>query len=357
MQYKLMTPGPVPLPPWVLKEIAEPVLHHRTNEFEAILERVLTKLKNVFVTTQPCFVLTATGTGAMEAALVNTVKKGDSVLTIDSGKFGHRWHEMSETLGYKSINLSFPWGEPIDLDKVSETLKKNPEIKALLCTACETSTGAQLPIKELAQLVRNTDTLIIVDAVTALGAFSLPMDDWGLDVVISGSQKAMMGPTGLALISCSAKAWEHVKKNAPAQAYYWNLVEEKKANDKMQTRFSSAVSLIRCMDVVLAHIEQIGFHNQLKLHADRAIYFRNHVVKAGIDIFPKIPAPSLTCIRLPKDVDGQKVQATLQDQHRIIVMGGQDQLKGKVLRIGHMGAMSYEDLNETAHAIHQVLNV
>lgn len=356
MSYRLMTPGPVPLPEWVLKEIATPVLHHRTVEFEAILARVLEKLKIVFMTKQPCFVVTASGTGGMEVSMVNTLQRGDAVISIDSGKFGQRWHEMAQILGYKSISISLPWGEALDVQKVRDTLKKYPEAKAILCQACETSTGARLPIKELAEITRGTDTLLIVDAITGLGAFELAMDEWGIDVMIGGSQKALMLPTGLSVLSFSDKAWQQVKKIAPTQAYYWNMLEEKKSNDKTQTRFSSAVTLIRAMDVVLAYIEKMGIQKIFDTHQERAQLFRSHVLKNGVSLFPKEPSPSLSCLALPEGVDSQKVQETLQNKHRIVVMGGQDQLKGKVLRIGHMGWMTNEDQTVTASAIHQVLS-
>jgi len=355
-KYKLMTPGPVPLPDWVLKEIAEPVLHHRTNEFEAILARVLTNLKKVFMTQQPCMVLTASGTGGMEAALTNSVLRGETVISIDTGKFGQRWHEMAEALGYKSVHLQFPWGEPVDLQKVREALLKFPDAKAILCQASETSTGALLPIQELAQITSETETLLVVDAVTALGAFPLPMDEWGLDIVITGSQKALMLPTGLSMISLSEKAWRQVETVAPTQTYYWNLLEERKANEKTQTRFSSAVSLIRGLDVVLKHIDKTGLPALFDQHTQRAEVFRQRVLKNGVTLFPKEPSPSLSCLALPSGVDGQKVQQVLQDKYKIVIMGGQDQLKGKVVRVGHMGWMTREDLIETADRIHDVIS-
>lgn len=351
--YKLMTPGPVPLSEDVLKELALPVLHHRTNEFEAILEQILRRLKIVFMTEQPCFALSATGTGGMEASLVNTVRRGDKVISIDSGKFGARWHEMATILGYNSISLSFPWGTAIDVSKIADTLKQHPEAKALLWQACETSTGALLPTEQIAQLSKNSSCLSIVDAVTGLGAFPLKMDEWGLDVVISGSQKALSLPTGLTVLSLSARAMDAAKKIAPQQAYYWNLVEELKANQKTQTRFSSSVSLLRAMNVQLAAIERMGLTKLFQLHNERAEHFRQRVLNKQIAQFPSSPSSSLTCLAMP--IDSQKVQQILQDKHRIVVMGGQDQLKGKVLRVGHMGAMTLQDLDKTADAIHSVV--
>ncbi len=351
--YKLMTPGPVPLSSEVLKELALPVIHHRTNEFEAIFEQILRRLKIVFMTEQPCFVLTATGTGGMEASLLNTVRRGDKVISIDSGKFGARWHEMAVALGYHSIHLSFPWGSPIDLQKVQDTLKQHPDAKALLCQACETSTGALLPVEEFAKLTKNSSCLLLVDAVTGLGALPLKMDEWGLDVLISGSQKALSLPTGLTVLSLSARALDAAKKIASTQTYYWNLIEELKANQKTQTRFSSAVSLLRPMNVVLAAIEKMGMPALFQQHVDRAAHFRKHVVKNDVCLFPMVPSPSLTCLAVNGDT--QKLQQVLQDKYKIVVMGGQDHLKGKVLRVGHMGAMTLKDLEETSTAIHSAL--
>jgi aspartate aminotransferase-like enzyme len=352
-EYKLMTPGPVPLSEDVLKELALPVLHHRTNEFEAIFEQILRRLKIVFMTQQPCFVLTATGTGGMEASLLNTVRRGEKVITIDSGKFGARWHEMAMALGYNAICLSFPWGSPIDLQKVADTLKQHPDAKALLCQACETSTGALLPVEEFAKLTKNSSCLLIVDAVTGLGAFPLKMDEWGLDVVISGSQKALSLPTGLTVLSLSPRALEEAKKIASTQTYYWNLIEELKANQKTQTRFSSAVTLLRALNVRLEQIEKMGLTALFQQHSERANHFRKSVAKNNVCLFPIMPSPSLTCLSVA--VDSQKLQQKLQDQYKIVVMGGQDQLKGKVLRVGHMGAMTLQDLEETSAAIHSAI--
>ncbi|MCC6137800.1 MAG: alanine--glyoxylate aminotransferase family protein [Bdellovibrionaceae bacterium] len=352
--YRLMTPGPVPLPDWVLNELAQPVIHHRTTEFEAILERTLTHLKTVFQTKNHCFILTATGTGAMEASLTNTLSRGAKVISIISGKFGQRWHEMAQTLGYRSVPFEVPWGEDIDLEYFKKMLFAHADAEAVLCQACETSTGALLPVKELAAMLKKSKTLLICDAITGLGAISLPMDEWGLDVVIGGSQKALMLPTGLALMSLSEKAWEKTKTIAPTQTYYWNLVEEYNSNKKMQTRFSSATTLIRAMDLVLQHIQKIGFHNWLNAHQERATHFRRLVLNPEITMFPATPSPSLSCLHI-HSADTHKLQTVLQDKYSIVVMGGQDHLKGKVLRVGHMGWMTNEDLTQTAQAIHSAL--
>lgn len=352
--YRLMTPGPVPLPEWVLKELAQPVIHHRTVEFEAILVRTLKNLKQVFQTKNHCFILTATGTGAMEAALTNALPRNAKVISIIAGKFGQRWHEMAQTLGYRSVPIEVPWGEDLDLDYFKKMLFAHADAEAILCQACETSTGALLPVKELAAMTKKSKTLLICDAITGLGAFSLPMDDWGIDILIGGSQKALMLPTGLSLLSLSEKAWEKTKTVAPQQTYYWNLVEEYNANQKMQTRFSSATTVIRGLDLVLQHMIKMGMQSWFDAHAERATHFRRLVLNPEITMFPETPSPSLSCLHV-HGADTTKLQTVLQDKYNVVVMGGQDQLKGKVLRVGHMGFMTNEDLTQTAQAIHSAL--
>lgn len=352
--YRLMTPGPVPLPDWVLKELAQPVIHHRTLEFESILERTLQRLKMIFQTQNHCFLLTATGTGAMEAAMTNTLARNSKVISIITGKFGQRWHEMAQSLGYRSVPIEMPWGEDIDLHNFKKLLFAHADADAVLCQACETSTGAMLPIKELAAMTHKSKTLFICDAITGLAAFPIPMDEWGIDVLIGGSQKALMLPTGLALMSLSEKAWEKTKAIAPQQTFYWNLLEEFNANKKNQTRFSSATTLIRAMDLVLQHIEKLGYPQWLQTHQDRATHFRRHVLSPEITLFPATPSPSLSCLQI-HGADTTLVQSLLQDKYGVVVMGGQDHLKGKVLRIGHMGWMTNEDLTETADALQSAL--
>lgn len=349
-----MTPGPVPLPEWVLNELAQPVIHHRTVEFEAVMERTLGNLKGLFQTKNHCFVLTSTGTGAMEAALTNSLVRGAKVITVITGKFGQRWHEMAQTLGYRSVPIEVSWGEDLDLDYFKKMLFAHADADAILCQACETSTGSLLPVKELAAMIKRSKTLLICDAITGLGAFPLPMDEWGIDVLIGGSQKALMLPTGLSLLGFSEKAWQKTKTIAASQTYYWNLVEERAANAKMQTRFSSPTTLIRALDLVLQHMHKVGFATWYQEHSDRATHFRRQVLSPDVTMFPATPSPSLSCLQI-HGVDTTKMQTILQDKYGIVVMGGQEILKGKVLRVGHMGWMTNEDLTVTATAIHDVI--
>ena len=350
-----MTPGPVPLPQEVLENLALPMEHHRTPEFVALFGRVLERLKQVYLTSEPVFIHTATGSGGMESSLVNCLSPGDKVIAINSGKFGERWADMAETFGAKVTRINVAWGKTVQVADVEAALKKDPDTKAVLCQACETSTGVLHPIRELAQVIAKTPAVFMVDAITALGALPIPMDEWGIDVMIGGSQKAFMLPTGLAFVSLSKKAWA-LTATAKCPRFYFDLRRERKANENQESYFSTSVAHIRALDLVLDIFLKRGLH---------AVYERIQTLskatimgarELGLESYPEVPSPSLTALKLPEGVDGQKVRATLETTHQVVVMGGQDQLKGKILRIGHMGAISDEDMLVTFRALAKTLN-
>jgi aspartate aminotransferase-like enzyme len=336
-RYNVLAPGPVNLHPEVEKALSLPMIHHRTPEFDAVLKRVLTRLKVVFETEQPCFLLSSTGSGGMEALLVNVLTPGDRVLGIDSGKFGERWCEMAKIFGAELVTMKVPWGEAVDAREVKKILDQDPKIKIVLCQACETSSAVKHPIREIAALIKDRpQTLFLVDAITALGAFPLKMDEWGLDGVVGGSQKAFMLPTGLSMISFSKKAWKVIETN-PQPRFYFDIRREKTANAKGETFFSSSVTLIRALDVVLEMILNKGLAAHFAEIAERARFVREFAPRLGFGFYSKSPSESLTALTVPAGMDSQKLRTRLEEKHHITVMGGQDQAKGKILRIGHMG--------------------
>lgn len=350
-----MTPGPVPLPQEVLDILALPMEHHRTPEFVALFNRVLGNLKKVFLTEEPVFVQTSTGSGGLESALVNTLSPGDKVLAIVSGKFGERWAEMAETFGAQVTRLNVEWGKVVRVEEVEDHLKRDPSIKAVLTQACETSTAVLHPIRELAQLTRTRETILMVDAITALGALPLPMDEWGLDVVIGGSQKAFMLPTGLSFISFSKKAWK-MTESSKMPKFYFDIRAEKEANDAGESLFSSSVTHMRALDLVLDIFLKQGMH---RVYERIQALSRSTIEAAremGLSILSEVPSPSVTAIKVPDGIDGQKVRGDIEKTERVIVMGGQDQLKGKIIRIGHMGAISDDDQLKTLRALANSLN-
>lgn len=355
MTYTLMTPGPVPVPVEVLKILAQPMEHHRTPEFAAVLDRVLKRLKAVFGTQERAFILTSTGSGGLECALVNVLSPGDEVLAIVSGKFGERWAEMAQTYGAVVQRIDVEWGHAVEASQVKAALAKNPNIKIVLCQACETSTGVLHPIKEIAAITKQTEALLLVDGITALGAMPMPMDEWGIDCVVGGSQKAFMLPTGLSLVSFSKRAWERIEK-AKCPRFYFDIRAEREANERGETLFSTPVPLVKALDFILEKVEREGLASIMARIEKVAAATRGAASELGLTNFAKSPSPTLTAILLPTDIDGQKVRSEMEKKHRVTVMGGQDQLKGRVIRIGHMGAIKNEDVIVTVQAFGAVLN-
>lgn len=350
-----MAPGPVPLHPEVQAALALPMIHHRTPLFDQILKRVLSDLKKIFCTSEPVYMISGTGSSGMEACLINVLSPGDEVLCIVSGKFGERWAEMASTFGYKTQILSVTWGEAVDPQDVEKILKSNSKIKAVLCQACETSTAVLHPIQELGEIISNfPNTLFLVDGITAVGAAPIPMDEWRIDGLVAGSQKAFMLPTGLSFVSFSQKA-ESSFMNSRTPRFYLDLRKEKAANEKGETFYSSSVSLIRALDKALEIMQRQPLTDWLKTIKRRADFTNFATFSLRLDLYSNSPSPSLTAIKVPEQVDGTKWRLRLEEKYNLTVMGGQDHLKGQIIRIGHMGHITDLDLLAMAQALHQSL--
>ncbi len=353
--YRLLTPGPVPLHPEVRKILAEPMLHHRTPEFKRVLKNVSEKLKDVFETKQPVFMHTSTGTGAMESAIVNTLSPGDDVLVVVSGKFGERWADMVKQFGLNVHPLLVEWGNAVDPQEIEKQLALHPTIKAVFSQYCETSTATVHPIRDIASIVRKrSETLLIVDAITAVGAMELKMDEWGLDVVIGGSQKAFMLPTGLSFIALSEKAWGFNQKSRLPK-YYWDLRTEKKSLEKGETHFSSAVATIRALEISLQFLTGEQKTQTLARIKKLAKATREMSKPLGLQIYSKFPSASVTALLTPGEIDSQKLREHIEKEYNLTLMGGQDQLKGKILRIGHLGYITDDDMAATTEILYLAL--
>ena len=353
---RLMTPGPVAIHPEVLKILALPAIHHRTPEFEEIFARVLENLKRVFCTSQNVFIHTSTGSGAMESALVNTISPGDKVICIISGKFGERWAEMAIIYQAQVSVYSVDWGKIAEPSHLETLLRAHPDCKAVLCQACETSTGVLHPIEQLGDIVAKSSAIFIVDAITALGATPLQMDCWSLDVVIGGSQKAFMLPTGLSFISFSKKAWKLVE-SSKSPRFYFDVRRELKANQSGESFFSSAVTHLRALDYILTEYMAKDLDLLLERIHDLSVACRKACEKLGLKLFPDVASPSLSVICMPAGIDGLKVRKDMEEKFGVTVIGGQDALKGKIIRIGHMGFISNEDMLFTIEALAQAINL
>jgi aspartate aminotransferase-like enzyme len=346
----LMTPGPVPVPPSVLHALSLPIEHHRTPGFQRCLEYVLDELPKAFATKSRAFLHVSTGSGGMESLLVNVLSPGEIVGSVVSGKFGERWADMAEAFGGKLERFEVPWGESVSVEKFEswlELLKRSGKLpQIVLSQACETSTGALHPIREMTMALRRVspDTLFLVDAITALGALPLPMDNWDLDGVVGGSQKAFMLPTGLSFVSFSERAWTKIP-SAKSPRFYFDIRDELEANRRGETNFSSAVPLVKALEIVLRNVREMGgwgaIHRRIAT-ISRAT--RSSLESLGLPSFAQVPSPSLSAIVVPHGCDGQQWRAKLEKDHGLVLMGGQDKLKGKILRIGHMGYIKDEDV-------------
>lgn len=346
----LLAPGPVQLHPEVQKILSQPMIHHRTPEFDQILGRVLKNLKFLFQTKNHVFIHTSTGSGGMESALVNILNPGDAVLAIVSGKFGERWAEMAEVYGAQVQRLNVEWGKSVNPIEVEKILKQHPEIKVVLCQACETSTATSHDIKALGKIISETPALFLVDGITATGAYDIPMDEWHIDGLIAGSQKAVMLPTGLSLISLSEKAWKAVETSKTPR-YYFDLRKELKSNKNGETFVSSPVPLIKALDFVLTRIQEISLEKHFKQLRRRADFTRALAKDMDLHLFSSSPSDSVTALVLPAGLNGVQFREELEKKYLVTVMGGQDQLKGKIIRIGHMGYILDEHLIETMYRI------
>lgn len=354
-KYRLMAPGPVALHPEILCELSAIMVHHRTPLFDQILKRSLENLKKVFQTSMPVYIVNGTGSTGMEAALVNLLNPDDEVLCIVSGKFGERWQDMAKTFGFITHSIEVPWGSAVNPDDVEQFLINNKNIKAVLTQACETSTAVLHPIQKLSEMTKKyPNTLLLVDAITAAATFDLPMDRWGLDAVIAGSQKAFMLPTGLSFVAFSEKAQKSFLESKTPR-YVLDLRLEKKANEKGETFFSSSVALIKALDKSLQVMLEMGLPNWFKTIQHRADFVRFVFKKLNLALYSKSPSPSLTAGLVPDGIDGQKLREHLEKKYQITVMGGQDQLKGKILRVGHMGYLTTDDHMAFAGALYHSL--
>jgi aspartate aminotransferase-like enzyme len=352
----LLAPGPTPVPPEILLAMAHPIQHHRAPEFAGLLSQVRENLKWLFQTRQDVITLVSTGTGGMESAVCNFLSPGDKALVVNGGKFGERWLKLCQAYGVKVEELKVEWGSAIDPQRVAQALKKDPAIKAVYVQASESSTGVAHDVKTLGQVVKPLEgTVLVVDAVSAMGVFDLQTDEWGLDVVVTGSQKALMLPPGLAFVSVSEKAWQMCDK-AKNSKFYFNLKKERDSQAKNQTAYTAAVSLIVGLDAVLKQMREEGLANIFARHGRLAHATRQGMVAAGLTLFPKeSPSDALTAVNAPEGVDGQAVYKNLREKYGITAAGGQDHLKGKIFRIAHMGYADIFDVIIGISAVEMVI--
>lgn len=357
MKKYLFTPGPVPVPSEVLIEMANPIIHHRTAEFEKIFSEVRQGLKYIYNTKQEVLILAASGTGAMEASITNTLSRGDKALVVNSGKFGERWGKICRSHGVEVEELVVEWGKEVDPAVIEKALNDDPSIKAVLTQASETSTGVKHPIQQIAEITSKRDDVIqIVDGITGVGVFEIAFDEWGVDVLVGGSQKAFMLPPGLSFAAMSEKAWKFYE-NSDLPKFYFDFKPALKNAEKNTTTFTPAVTLIVGLAAVLKRFREEGRENMHKRHSRLALATREAMKAIGLEPYVQdTPSTALTTVIAPPDIGAAKVIAGLRDEFGITVAGGQDQAKGKIFRISHIGDIDKTDTLSIIAAIESVLN-
>lgn len=354
-KYQLMAPGPTPVPSPVLLAMAQPMIHHRTPEYEALFTEVRAELTWLFQTAQDVIVFACSGTGVMEAAVVNTLSAGDAVAVVVAGKFGERWVEIARAYGVDVVELRAPFGDTVPAARVAETLRARPGIRAVLAQHSESSTGVLHDVRGYAAATRGTEAILIVDAVSSLGIADLPMDAWGVDGVVAGSQKGLMLPPGLGFCALSDRAWARVAQ-ARLPRYYFDLAGERQANARNDVRFTPAVSLVVGLREVLKMLRAEGLANVVKRHDRLARATRAGVEALGLPLFARAtPSPALTAVRAPTGVDSERIVAAYSQQHNITIAGGQGEMKGQLFRLAHMGYAAEFDVITALAALEQVL--
>jgi len=354
-KYRLLAPGPTPLPPEVLQALARPILHHRTPEFEALFLRVRAALAELLDTRGEVLVLAASGTGAMEAAVVNLLAPGDEVLVVRCGKFGERWAEICQAFGVRVHALAAPYGQTVEPARVAEALAAHPRARALFATQSETSTGVLEDIAGYAALTRRTETLLVVDAVSSLGVVPCPMDAWGVDVVVAGSQKGLMCPPGLAFVALGERAWRAATR-AALPRFYWDLHAERRWQARGQAQFTPAVSLLVALDVALGLLRAEGYEQVYRRHDRLARATRAGVEALGLTLFARAaPSPAVTAVLAPAGVDGEAVVRAYGERHHITIAGGQGEMKGQLFRLAHLGYVDESDILVGLGALEHVL--
>ncbi|MFW2331230.1 MAG: pyridoxal-phosphate-dependent aminotransferase family protein [Nitrospinota bacterium] len=340
----LISPGPTPVPEEVLLAMSKAAIHHRTPKFSKVFKESAANLKELFQTKNDVLILASSGTGAMEASISNLFSVGDKVLVINGGKFGERWGDIATAYGLNVVRIDLTWGTAVSVEQIKIALEKDPDIEAILVQASETSTTVRHPIDQIASLTKESDRLLIVDGITSVGVEPLNMDELGIDILLTGSQKALMLPPGLAMISLSDKAWSK-SASSKLPKYYFNLAKERKNLKSDTSAYTPATSLIFGLQKALEMILTEGLENVYARHELLATAVRAGGSAIGLKMLaPDSPANSATAFITPEEIDGALLVKNLRDKYGVTFAGGQNHLKGKIIRIAHLGYFDKFDM-------------
>ena len=337
MKPRLFTPGPTPVPEETLLELAKPVTYHRSKEQQQVFAEVIEDLKYVYQTQGTVMILTASGTGGMEAAVTSSLTAGQKAILLSAGRWGERWKGILKAFGINLVVVDVPYGKAVQPAQLEEALAKNPDTVAVFTTLSETSTGVGHDVEAFGKLVAKTPAILIVDGISGLGAMVCRTDAWQIDICVTGSQKAMMLPPGLAYVSVSEKAWKVIEGNTACKAFYFDLKRYKAKLGENDTPFTPANTLIKAQRLSLKRMRAEGIENLWARHARMASAARAGVKAMGLELFAEQPNNALTVITVPKGVDGNEVLKQLEKKYGYKLANGQDDLKGKIWRLSHMG--------------------
>jgi aspartate aminotransferase-like enzyme len=354
----LRVPGPTPVPDDIVEAMSNPMINHRGPEFLELIFGATEQLKQVFMTRNDMFILTASGTGALEAAIVNTLSPGDKVLSASAGSFGDRFTELAGAYGADVRALDFEWGATVDPDAIRRTLRAEPDIKAVLVTHNETSTGVTHPLEAVASVVKGEfNKLLLVDAVSSLACIPLPVDGWNCDMVATASQKGFMVPPGLAFISVSQAAWK-AWEEATMPRFYFDLRAAQSYLDRGQTPFTPNVSALYGLSLALTKLLDEGMENVYQRHARIGQFTRDGIKDLGLELLVKDEAfasNTVTAVKMPEGIDGAKLVGLVRTEENVVLAGGQGRLAGHIFRVGHLGHVSQQDIEEVLEALKTVL--
>ena len=353
----LRIPGPTPCPDDIIQGSAKPMINHRGPEFEALLLKSTEGLKEIFQTTSDLYILTASGTGAMEAAVVNTLCPGDKALLVTIGVFGSRFGQIAETYGVKVTRLEAEWGQAADPQQVRQALRSDPDVKAVMVTHNETSTGVTNDLQAIARAVKEeSDALLLVDAISSIGCVPLPVDEWDCDVMVTGSQKGFMIPPGLAFVSFNQRAWKAYERSTMPR-FYFDIGKAMSYYNIGQTPWTPAVSVLYGLELALDKMLSQGMPSIFEHHQRLGQITREGVKSLGLALFAdeSVASNTVTAVRVPPGVDGKRLVEALREDHDVVIAGGQQELSGKIFRIGHLGYCTEEDVRDALKALEKTL--
>jgi aspartate aminotransferase-like enzyme len=355
MKQRLLTPGPTPVPEDTLLELAKPVFYHRSAAFRQLLQEVTEDLKYIFCTKNPVLTLTASGTGGMEAALASSFAPGAKIICVIAGRWGERWRNISKALGLEVISVTVPYGQAVSPAQVADALKQHPDAQGVCATLSETATGVKNDIEAFGKLVANTPALFLVDTISGLGCVECRTDEWHIDINVTGSQKALMLPPGLAFVSVSDKAWKKIDANTTSKAFYFDL---KKYRDNLKTGdtpFTPANTLIKALKVSLKQMRAEGNEKLWAKYARLAAAARAGIQAMNLELYASVPVESMTVAKVPDGLDGNALVSKIEKQYGVKLASGQDTLKGKIVRLAHMGYIDAFDVLAALSALELVL--